>query len=84
MIPTRRPRRSTSWFHRAVCMTVPEKVSRPGISGALGWVRMPVAPTMKRAVTSSPSAVARRQTWRCSSNVAAVTVVLRRMRERKP
>ena len=49
-IATRLPRRSTSWSHRAVCITVPVKSSSPGMSGgfpawsAHRWPRRRTAP----------------------------------------
>ena len=44
MIATRLPRRSTSWFQRAVCMVSPANVSWPSIAGGLGCEKTPVAP----------------------------------------
>ena len=84
MTATLRPRRSRPWSQRAVCITVPPKLSRPSISGGLGCEKTPVAPTTWRAVSVAPSAVESFQWWPCSSNVAPSTFVLSRMRERSP
>ena len=61
-------------------MTLPPKLSRPGISGAFGWDRKPVAVIRYRAVSD----VAAGQRCTCqalasSSQRAPSTVVLKRM-----
>src|SRR6478735_5092673 len=70
-------------------MTLPPKLSRPGISGAFGWDRKPVAVIRYRAVSDersreepsdfSPAARATRQVLASSSQRAPSTVVLKRM-----
>ena len=84
MIATRLPRRSTSWFQRAVCMVSPANVSWPSIAGGLGCEKTPVAPITKRAVIVSPPAVAIRHTFASSSKSAPTTLVFKRMRSRTP
>ncbi len=81
---TRLPVRSWRWSHRAVCIVTPAKESTPSMSGSFGTVRMPLALIRKRAVTSPPGSVCTRQTEFSSSNSAAITLVLNRIRERMP
>ena len=41
MTAIRRPAADHEWSHRAECMTVPVKLSRPGMAGREGSTRKP-------------------------------------------
>ncbi len=84
MTATRLPVRSWVWSHRAVCMTVPPKLSTPAMSGSLGTVSTPLAFTRNRAVISPPGSVCTRHNDRSSSNSTARTLVLNRIFGRIP
>ncbi len=82
--PTRMPVKSTpSWGQRFVWWIGPRKSSAPGISGALGNDRHPVAMIRNRASMVSPVSVPTVQRCASSSYVAAVTRVSNVMSRRR-
>jgi hypothetical protein len=65
-------------------MVTPAKESTPSMSGSLGTVSTPLALIRNRAVSSPPGSVRTRHTACSSSNSAAITLVLKRIRDRRP
>ena len=80
---TRCPAGDQAGSHRAVCMTVPPKSRRPGISGRDGSASAPVAAIRYRAL-NSPWLVVTCQRWVPSSQRAAVTSCPNRMAGSSP
>jgi hypothetical protein len=73
------PVRSCAWFQRAEWNDTPSKSARPGSSGTCGRFSWPTPETSTFALTSSPAFVRMRHCPFCSSKLALVTSVPKRM-----